>query len=177
MIKKAVLLALGEGVIGPEDLYWLDDAQLSSLAERHSFAPLELVGMVGRRQLYKLAAAMPFEAGNPLHLRLQDVRSRLLFERELCTQISTRLGRTFAEQSLIIDVPEPINFEIDLPVVDGEGGETTVYERSRSVFNRDSVSAFTHSLRTISLFVEAGEELSAVLPPSDARRILEQGLG
>jgi HD superfamily phosphohydrolase len=177
MIKKSVLLALREAVLRPDDLYWLDDYEFSSLTEKHRFAPFQLIRRVSERRLYKLAAAVPFEADNPLHLRLQDVHERLTFEEELCREVEKLLGTKLPVESLIIDVPEPINFEINLPVLQPESGEITVYEHSRSVFNRDSVRSFVRSLRTISLFAEQADELSRALEKIEVKRILTRGLG
>jgi hypothetical protein len=164
-------------VLKPEDLYWLDDFQFSSLTEKHDFAPFQLIRRVVERRLYKLVATVPFDAGNPLHRRLQNVHERLDFEQILVGAVEKALGRTLPLESLIIDVPEPINFEIDLPVLQSESGELTVYEHSRSVFNRDSVRSFVHSLRTVSLFAEQADDLSRALDRINAKEILSVGLG
>jgi HD superfamily phosphohydrolase len=177
MIKKAVLLALGEAILQPEDLYWLDDYQFASLTGKHTFDPLQLISAVMERRLYKLVAAVPFDTDNPLHLQLQNVHDRLAFEQELVRAVEKLLGRALPLQSLIIDVPEPINFEINLPFLQSETGEVTVYEHSRSVFNRDSVRSFVHSLRTISLFAERGDDLSGALEKINAKKILSEGMG
>jgi HD superfamily phosphohydrolase len=176
MIKKAVLLALGENVLHPDDLYWLDDYEFASLTGKHAFAPLQLISRVIQRRLYKLVAAVPFDGENPLHRRLQDVHHRLSFERELAGAVEKHLGRALPLESLIIDVPEPINFEINLPVLQGESGKLTIYEQSRSVFNRDSVRSFVHSLRTISLFAEGEDELNRAFSKIDIKQILTEGL-
>jgi HD superfamily phosphohydrolase len=176
MIKKAVLLALKGSVLLPEDLYWLDDYQFATLTERHEYGPFELIRRVSERRLYKLVAAVPFDAENSLHLKLQDVHVRLGFEEDLVRAVEKVLGRKLPVESLIIDVPEPINFEIVLPVLQSETGEVTVYERSRSVFNRDSVRSFVHSLRTISLFAEQEDDLSRALQKIDAKKILTKGM-
>jgi HD superfamily phosphohydrolase len=176
MIKKAILLALREAVLCPEDLYWLDDYEFSSLTRKHTFAPFQLIRRVSERRLYKLVTAVAFDVDNPLHLRLQDVQERLGFEEDLIKAVEDLLGRELPVQSLIIDVPEPINFEINLPVLQPETGEVTVYEHSRSVFNRDSVRSFVHSLRTISLFAEQADDLNRALVKINARRILTKGM-
>jgi len=177
MIKKAVLLALREGVLQPEDLYWLDDYEFSSLTEKHAFAPFQLIRRVIERQLYKLAAAVPFDDDNPLHLRLQNVHDRLGFEEDLGRAVEKTMGRKLPVESLIIDVPEPINFEINLPILQPETGEVTVYERSRSVFSRASVRSFVQSLRTISLFAEEADDLGRALVKINAKKILTRGMG
>ena len=177
MIKKAVLLALKEAVLQPEDLYWLDDYQFSALTERHVFAPFRLISRVIERRLYKLVATVPFDADNPLHKRLQNVHDRLDVEENLVKAVAKLLGRPLPLESLIIDVPEPINFEINLPVLRSVTGEITAFEHSRSVFNRDSVRSFVHSLRTVSLFAEQADDLNGALEKINAKKILIEGMG
>jgi HD superfamily phosphohydrolase len=176
MIKKAVLLALKASVLRPEDLYWLDDYQFATLTERHDFEPFQLIRRVSERRLYKLVAAVAFDADNTLHVKLQDVHDRLGFEEDLARAVGKIVGRSLPVQSLIVDVPEPINFEINLPVLQAEGSEVTVDEHSRSVFNRKSVRSFVHSLRTISLFAEQEDELDRALGKIDAKKILIEGM-
>jgi HD superfamily phosphohydrolase len=176
MIKKAVLLALKASVLQPEDLYWLDDYQFATLTERHEFAPFQLIRRVIERRLYKLVGAVAFDAENTLHLKLQDVNDRLGFEEDLVRAVEKLMGRKLPVQSLIIDVPEPITFEINLPVLQGDNGEVSVHEHSRSAFNHDSVRSFVHSLRTISLFAEQEDELSRALEKIDVKKILTEGM-
>jgi HD superfamily phosphohydrolase len=176
MIKKAVLLALREGVLRPEDLYWLDDYQFSALTEKHRFAPFRLMHRVTERRLYKLSAFVPFDEHNPLHRRLQDVHERLAFEEQVGKELEKVLGRKLPVESLIIDVPESINFEINLPVLRPETGEITVYEQSRSVFNRESVRSFVRSLRSVSLFTEDSGEIGGALAKIGAKKILTAGM-
>ena len=176
MIKKAVLLALKASVLQPEDLYWLDDYQFATLTERHEFAPFQLIRRVIERRLYKLVDTVAFDAENTLHLKLQDVNDRLGFEEDLVKAVEKLMGRKLPVQSLIIDVPEPINFEINLPVLQNETGDVTVYEHSRSVFNRDSVRSFVSSLRTISLFAEQEDELSRAFEKINVKKILTEGI-
>ncbi|MBN2553626.1 MAG: HD domain-containing protein [Spirochaetales bacterium] len=177
MIKKAVLLAMAEQRLRPQDLYWLDDNEFAALTEKHAYDPFELIRNVSERRLFKLVAAVPFDPENPLHRLLQDVHRRLDFEQQLCREVEKALGRRLAPQSLIIDVPEPINFEVDLPVLQAGTGEVTAYDRSRSVFNGGSVRSFVRSLRSISLFAEPAEDLGAVLIRMDAGKILTTGIG
>jgi HD superfamily phosphohydrolase len=176
MIKKAVLLALKEKVLREQDLYWLDDHEFSSLTEKHAFPPLHLIRRVTERRLFKLVASIPFDAKNSVHLHLQDVHNRLGFEEDLGREVEKLLRRKLPSESLIIDVPEPINFEVHLLVLQEDTGAVIPYERSRSVFNRDSVRAFVNSLRTISLFAEGQEDLIDALGKIGVKGVLSKGL-
>ena len=176
MIKKAVLLALKEKVLREQDLYWLDDHEFSSLTEKHAFPPLHLIRRVTERRLFKLVASIPFDSKNSVHLHLQDVHNRLGFEEDLGGEVEKLLRRKLPSESLIIDVPEPINFEVHLLVLQADTGAVIPYERSRSVFNRDSVRAFVNSLRTISLFAEGQEDLIDALGKIGVKGVLSKGL-
>ena len=102
---------------------------------------------------------------------------RMSFEQDLCGEVGKVLGRKLPSRSLIIDVPEPINFEVDLPVVQAVTGQTTAYRDSRSVFSRDSVGSFVRTLRSVSLFAEDQDDLIEVLGNSEASRFLTDGIG
>jgi HD superfamily phosphohydrolase len=177
MIKKAVLLALRAGVLRPENLYWLDDQQFYSLTGAGSFAPLGLVRRVVERRLYKAVARVPFEAGNAHHRALEDLGARLQLEEELAREAGRLSGRRVLPESIIVDIPEPISFEIDLPVQEAQSGRIVPYRRSDTVFSRQTVSAFRRSLRKISLIADEEQELGAVLERMGGSRLLEEGLG
>ena len=176
MIKKAILLALGQEVLRQEDLYWLDDYQFASLTDKHAFAPFALIRRVTDRRLYKMIAAVPFDPENELHRHLQNVHTRLEFEEQLCRELAKLLGRAVPAESVIIDIPEPINFEVHLPVICPETGEVTAYDQSRSVFDRDSVHSFVRSLRTVSLYGELDNDLNEAMRKLEAGSILLRGL-
>jgi len=176
MIKKAVLLALRERVLRQQDLYWLDDHEFFSLTEKHAFPPFHLIRRVSERRLFKLVASVPFEDKNSVHLYLQDVHNRLGFEEDLGREVEKVLGRKLDSESLIVDVPEPINFEVHLPVVQADSGAVTSYDRSRSVFSRGGVRAFVNSLRTISLFAEGQADLIDALTKVGVKGVLLKGL-
>jgi HD superfamily phosphohydrolase len=177
MIKKVVLLALRAGVLQPEDLYWLDDQEFYSLTSEHPFPPFALVRRVVQRKLFKLVASVPFSTANDHHRQLQSLDRRLDFEEELGRRAGARIGRKIAPESLIVDIPEPINFDIHLPVLRESSGEEVPYDRSRSVFSRASVQAFAGTLRTVSLIADAEEDLVQALMDIGVERILNEGLG
>jgi HD superfamily phosphohydrolase len=169
MIKKAVLLALKAGVLRARDLYRLDDAEFFALTRSRDFPPFELVRGVEQRRLYKVVAAVPFAPENELHTRLQNLEFRLRFEEQLAREAGCD-----RPEAVIVDLPEPIRFEIDLPVIDSAGGLSTPFQDSPSVFSRDMVQAFPAALRRISLFVEDG--LTPALGRRSARSLLLEGL-
>jgi len=175
MIKKVVLLALQEGVIEAQDLYWLDDHEFYSLVKEHAFPPFQLIQRVSERRLFKLVATVPFDSGNDKHRILQDLDHRLVFEEELCREAGKRTGRKLSPESVIVDIQEPINFEVDLPVIRTETADQIPYHRCGGVFGRDSAGAFTGSLRSVSLIAEDDERLIEALREIVAVSLLGKG--
>jgi HD superfamily phosphohydrolase len=186
MIKKAVLLALEAGALRPGELYGLDDQEFFALAARNSFPPLELAGRVARRQLYKQVASRPLDPALPAHARLSSLPARLAAEQAIAREASRALGRPVSDWSIILDIPEPISFEIDLPVLEtGEPGDGPAARRpgprsrpfaeADSVFTEATVRGFGRALRRISLIAEADPELGAALERMGGVRLLEPG--
>ena len=174
MIKKAVLLALEAGALRPGELYGLDDQEFFALAARNSFPPLELAGRVARRRLFKQVASRPLDPAHPLHARLTGLPARLAAEQAIAREASRILGRPVPAWSIIIDIPEPISFEIDLPVQESGGtGGSRPFAEADSVFTEATVRGFGSALRRISLIAEADPELGAVLERMGGGRLLE----
>jgi HD superfamily phosphohydrolase len=191
MIKKAVLLSLEEGALRPEELYWLDDQEFFALAARSNFPPLELAGRVARRRLFKQVASRPLDPEDPACRRLAALPERLAAEQAIAREASRALGRPVPAWHIIIDVPEPISFEIDLPVLDagdGPGPERPEPERpgpkrpgprsrpfaeTDSVFSEATVRGFGRALRRVCLIAEADPELGAALERLGGIRLLE----
>jgi HD superfamily phosphohydrolase len=188
MIKKAVLLALEAGALRPDELYGLDDQEFFALAARTAFPPLELAGRVARRRLFKQVASRPLDPSEPLHTRMSSLPARLEAEQAIAREASRLLGRPVPAWSIIIDIPEPISFEIDLPVLDpggaGENGpgrerpgdRSRPFAESDSVFTEATVRGFGSALRRISLIAEADPELGAALERLGGGRLLESPL-
>jgi len=171
MIKKAVALAMEAGELEPRELYGLDDQEFFALAGRKSFPPLALLSRVARRQLYKQVASFPFDpGGDPGVGSLLRIPERLEREREIAREVSRSAGRTVAPQEILIDIPEPISFEIDLPVLDAGGSRP--FASSESVFSEGAVREIARSLRRVSLIAEADPGLAAALNRLDPERLL-----
>ncbi len=160
MIKKAIRLGLLEGKIDKNDLYSLDDYGLFSIAGSIRFAPFELVGNVLKRNLHKQVYKVRFDETNGRHIGLENLDSRLACEDEIGKMLAKKAGITYAREHVIIDVPERISFEMDVPVMSGEGAREMSISESGSVFDRDTVSKFSKNLRMISVSVIRIPELA-----------------
>ncbi len=151
MIKKAVYLGLADEKVRADDLYLLDDDTFFSKFRESSFSPFSLIKKVSERKLHKTVLELPFEQGNRLHEDLQSLNLRFTKERELAGLLSTVCGAALQDEDVIIDIPENISFEIQLPVWNGK--EFIEYPRSGTVFTEEVVDNFTSTLRRIRVMV------------------------
>ncbi|MGO8695087.1 MAG: HD domain-containing protein [Rectinemataceae bacterium] len=165
MIKKAVLLALGEAVLAPEDLYGLDDDGFYARLRGISFAPFALAEAVFEGRLHPVLLDIPFDEKDERHRAILDLGARLRLE----TELSERAGREGARLrplDVVIDLPEPVSFETDLQVLAEEGTKLankthaaySTFPSSPTVFSPEVVAGFARSLRRIRVFVAEPSE-------------------
>jgi HD superfamily phosphohydrolase len=178
MIKKAILLGLREGIITPQNLYYLDDQEFFTLMSSHDFPPFMIVRAAERGRMYKQIRSVPFSPDIPLHRELENLDRRLEIEAQIAEKIARKLGEKVREEQVVVDVPEEISFELDLAVINRsdlgpsrpganerfEAGNTasedyTPYVDSEGVFGSEVVRGFTRSLRTIRLLIAPEEKL------------------
>lgn len=151
MIKKSVSLALQSGELTPDSLYDLDDESFNHLwldcrkHETSCSSSLELIGKVMHRDLHSCALEILFDPSNPVHLEMENLSRRSEIEHELERQCR-------AENQFIIDIPEKISFEVDIPLLNG-ADMPVAFSNSGTVFSSSVVEGFAGSLRKIRLFV------------------------
>ena len=150
MIKKAVLLALNEGVLKPEDLYGLDDDGFYAKLRSIAFPPFALADAVFEARIFGCVLDLPFDSGDCRHRALLDLDTRLEVEKSLAASC----GQGLESLDLVIDVPEGVSFETQLPVI-GAGG-TVPFPESATVFTPPVVAGFANSLRRIRVFSRTG---------------------
>jgi hypothetical protein len=153
MIKKALIGALVDGVLKPEDLYGLDDAGLFALLAGHSYPLFSLAEDVRSGRFFVTAAEFPFD--ETMHRNLLDIGNRFRHEQALAGELSLP-GKPLPPEAVVIDVPEPVSFETGLYVT----GEGCYFSESSSVFNPAVVDGLVQSLRIIRIFVEPKHEKS-----------------
>lgn len=155
MIKKALLLALSEQRLNAEQLYTLDDEQFSLLGQDIS----PLFSLVRDNQLYPCRYEKPFEHGSAWERGTLGLAERTRFEQEL----ADRLG--VPSHHLVIDIPEPISFESDIPILT-EDGTLSSFTLLDQIFSHDIGRVFTKSLRKFRIFTHPSittEDLETVL--------------
>jgi HD superfamily phosphohydrolase len=154
MIKKAVYLALREQVIEPGSLYGLDDELFFLTLDRAQFDAFDLIERVYDRRLYRPIYETAFDEGNPRHRALESLDERAALEERIAERLAGRAAGRFGPESVIVDVPERISFEVSIPVRDGD--EVVAYPDSDTVFTPQVVADFTATLRKIRLIVHPG---------------------
>jgi len=156
MMKKAVLLAVSAGLASYDELYGLDDegfyARLRSLEGagprgRDAYA---LANAVFEGRLYEAVLDLPFDARDERHAALADLGARVHLEEELAEAGRSRSGPA----GVIVDLPEPISFETELPVILGapEEGRSVPFRDSPTVFAPPVIAGFASSLRRLRVF-------------------------
>jgi len=168
MIKKALHSGLSSGAISPEDLYGLDDESFTAQFNSKRHPDFELIELVDRGSTYKAALEIPYtepEAPGFTHLLALDTRQKV--ENRCSSMLSAATGRPFDDLSLIIDLPEAVNFEVAFPISDR--GVIRDYLDAGSVFTPAVVEAFTANLRLVRVFVTP--QLQAELRAEDLQQL------
>jgi HD superfamily phosphohydrolase len=159
MIKKAVLLGLQEGVITADDLYGLNDQSFFSIADTIHFKPFRLLTDVLARNLYKQVYMTEFSPSLQSHCMLENLSDRLLVETHIAREIEKITGSHVSTEEVIIDIPERISFELDVPVLQSNEEGDISFKETGSVFNHALVKNVSRTLRHISVSVIRKHEI------------------
>jgi HD superfamily phosphohydrolase len=165
MIKKVVAEALAQGAVRRDELYGLDDEQFFARFTAKRFAGFSLIEDTRQRNLHKQVFRIPFDDGNPCHRRLEDIGERLSLELRIAGDVSGTVGRAVPAESIVVDVPERITFELRLPVIDPGQAEPEQADAGDAsyVFHRIGHEDFPRSLRSISVSARREDDLLAAL--------------
>jgi len=145
MVKKSMLLGLTRGVMTAERLYGLDDAGFRGFVEENGGPFFQPARDAFAGRLYGLAGEIAYDPDNMLHADLNDMDKRL--EAEAALAMAANLGET----DIVIDIPEPIDFETNLMVKTSAGREA--FSRRSMLFRPEALLGLIRSLRKIRIFV------------------------
>lgn len=145
MIKKAILLGLKNNVISGDNLYFIDDNQFSAMLKKESFKPFRLVESVNSRQLFKTVLETNFINTNKLHTDCLELEERLKIEKSIASDLGLE------EDEVIIDIPEPISFEVQVPVIFND--VSVSFTDTETVFQPDVIRRFSSTLRKLRIFM------------------------
>ena len=166
MIKKAVFEGLENSIIRPEDLYGLDDNTFYKKFGTSKYEPFKLIKDVSERNFYKCIYEIPFSQSNPVHKSLINLTNRAEMEKEISLAFKLRGKPGISPYSVIIDIPEDISFELEVPVkIDDTFAD---YSSSGSVFTPPVINGFVTAIRKIRIIaseslakkVKGGKELA-----------------
>ncbi len=108
-----------------------------------------------RGETYTTALETPYAPGAPGHADLEDLDSRSAIEAGLLDGLKG-MGISAGPFEIVVDLPEPVTFESDLPVVDssgGAGGTVVPFRAGPTVFRPPVVEAFVRTLRVVRIFL------------------------
>ena len=172
MVKKALYAGMQEGAIKAEELYGLDDESLFINSRKSSYKPFQLINMVSMRKFLKTAVEIPFNIENSAHHCLTFLNTRSRIEKEISLMLKKEYSIDIDPVFIIIDIPEQISFEVDLPII--TENKTVNFTSSSSVFTKPVVKGFTGVLRKIRVFLPG--EAVQMLPSSAAiYQIIDSG--
>jgi HD superfamily phosphohydrolase len=170
MIKKAVVIGLRDGAIEGRDLYGLDDEEFFARFTPDRSPAFRLIADVRRRVLHRQVLRIPFRADLPAHRALEDGQERAALEDRIAAEAAEVLGRPVPAESVVVDVPERISFEADIPVVDDPGGRPE--GETRAAFADRALADLPGALRCITLSIAREEDLAAAMSSLDLARLL-----
>ena len=156
MVKKSVESLLSSGRIREDDLYDLDDSGFQALVEGAGGEEALPALLAFRGELYGTAFETPFDPEIPGFEALRDLGRRSDVETRLCRALHS-CGLDVEPFEVIVDLPEPVTFESDLPVVSLSGAGMSTgsvpFGASSTVFRPSVVDAFVRSLRIVRVFL------------------------
>ena len=151
MIKKAILTALREGVIGYDDLYLKDDYEFYALYRQFSdYGPFTLIRDVEHGKLLERKAELPFREGETLEEEAERIETRYLAEEKVHRALAGKYPELKAAD-VIIDIPEPISFETDISIVMADGSLSDA--SSVGLVFQKAGKLFSESLRNAALYL------------------------
>lgn len=152
MIKKAILIGMRDRQFSEEDLYDLDDESFARLFTTDPGSPSSsLFRRVREHDLLQCRASAQVEDGTVLATEMKQ---------DLETQIFEHVRRTcegLEKHEVIIDIPEQVSFESDIPML-MDDGSCRPFHAVDELFTPPVVRAFVNSLRKVRLYLPAHVE-------------------
>lgn len=153
MIKKALIIALKDGTITYDDLYGLDDATFYNMAmSKVAFTPaLIMVDRVEHNNLEERKAVKDYDEKGNIETKGKRPEERIELENKLFSILKEQYP-TLESWEVIIDIPEPINFESHIQTLDDNGNIKDITD-GEMIFTGEVSTLFQKSLRKVSLYL------------------------
>lgn len=165
MIKKALLAALADGAIEGKQLYGLDDSQFFQLAGEVGHPAFENIRQVHDGRLFPVAYERDWCETNPFDRKASSLAGRGEIEQRIFERLSASYPALKPWQ-VAVDIPEPVSFEADIPILLSDGRKVPFLERDQ-LFQSDISQVFTRCLRKTRLY------LPAMVDGKNVRNLLE----
>jgi HD superfamily phosphohydrolase len=149
IVKKALTLALEDGVLNAEELYPMDDRSFGVNLDQRDYAPLKNILKAETPWVFRTLYEETFDEQNFFHQRLKDRKTRHSIEKEIAGELSKVAGVKVPYHQVSIDVPRAISMEAGLPIILEH--KTVPFSESGTVFDPMVVSGFTRNLKKIRL--------------------------
>ncbi|MGD1822314.1 MAG: HD domain-containing protein [Pleomorphochaeta sp.] len=149
MIKKCLIYNLNNNIIKDNQLYNLDDYSFNSLAieNKNSF---QNVLDVRDNKLLNTILEENFDSSTTFHKNCLDLGLRNKYENIIYNELKKN-HPTLRHDQVIIDIPEPISFEIDIPIL-FKTGKIESFKQIDDIFNQNVIKGFERSLRKMRIF-------------------------
>lgn len=153
MIKKALISAVLQNKLKFDELYFLDDDEFNSLMEEKAAEceALSLVKRVKEGDILKEKVAFPFAENGTIEKKALNPIKRKAVEDALFLKLKEKYS-DLKEYEVILDIPEPINFETSLMIAKSDGTSSELDE-DMLIFTRGVSKAFSKHLRKVRLFL------------------------
>mgnify|MGYP004643166663 CR=1 FL=1 len=160
MIKKALIMAIAHNAISFNDLYYLDDAEFNELMRKRSkdADELSMVERVNEGQLLERKLSYSFNNNGYIEKNGLNPTKRMDIEHKLFEALSETYPE-LNEYEVIIDIPEPINFETYIRILKKDATIADLDE-DMLIFSRGVSREFGKHLRKVSLFLPSYVETS-----------------
>ena len=163
MIKKALLCSLQEGVLTHDELYVLDDEQFFMLPDTLGYKPLTLFSQVRDNNMLSCRYEEDFDENRLLDRSASSLQNRMEIEDRLWHELSSTYGyKDLESHQVIVDIPEPILFESDIPLI-LKDGSSLPFDKADTIFSEDVGKAFTKNLRKTRIFTPSYVTAEALL--------------
>jgi len=149
MIKKTLIYNLNNNYITEDQLYNLDDYSFNELAQNNQ-KTFNNVLLVKDNKLFKTKYEEQFDNKDLFHNYCVDLKNRNVFENEMY-KILVKKHHDLRPDQLIIDIPEHISFEVDIPIL-FKNGSTILFKDCDEIFSSKVISSFESSLRKVRIF-------------------------
>lgn len=151
MIRKALYLGIEHGLLDYPELFGLDDRSFFFLLSSKESRLFSGALAVPQKRLLELAVSLDAsDIPSFDSLRGQEKRARI--EERIRSLINERGAYGLEPYEVILDIPEPVSFESNLPIIDQMGSQIPFFE-GPTAFSPQVIEGFRKTVSTLRLFL------------------------